>query len=500
MEMVATQKNIKENTMKRVMRENKGAPQLTEEASVHISQRNQRADRLVEKWSKIQGLQGKKMVEKFDENPGKIRNLAIVLENQENLLQSMTETQISNAFSTNPENVMRIIRLGYPNSIRGDVFLDWAMETAHDSIYYLYPKYGKTKRGTTAGDYTIETAGYRGASEKEEESDVIGPGDASTTAFSGTIANPPLRPWSVSLWQASNSDWVQIATDDGSGNLTGTLLDSTAVNTINYTTGAMVINFTTAPIAALTFLVQYNFDSEESDQYADIQSIELVLKDYQFRAKPWPLTISWSKMLEILLGTVYKIDTEEQMIQGAAEELKKSLDFFALKLGYRTSLKNSAVTFDIDGATGESEIDRAQALTRAIDDAGDVMYDSILRGGVSKIYGGPKAVSYTKLLHGFSGTGKQPAIGGYKVGVIDDSIDLFKVPSAIVPTDELVCVYKNEQNAADVSIAFGILYQLYSSNAIEFKELYSERGVASYGDQQVLQSKYIVRIKLSNLT
>lgn len=484
--------------MKRMMREN--APQeLTEEANAYISTRNKEADKLVEKWSKVKGLQGKKMTEAYDKDPAKIRNLAIVLEQQNNYLTSLTETQISNDFATNPENVMRIIRLGYPNSIRGDVFLDWAMQSAHDSIYYLYPKYGKTKRGATAGNYTIESTAFRSASEIEEEEDVLADADGSTTAYSGTVANAPMRPWTVKIFQSSNNDWKQIAADDGSGNLTGTLLDSSSTNTINYTTGAIVLNYTTAPTSGITHLVQYYFDSEDSDQYTDIQSVELVLRDHQFRAKPWPLYFSYSHMLEVLLSSVYKIDTEENLIQGVAEELKKSLDFFSLKLGYRTALKNTSVTFDIDGAVGESEIDRAQALRRAIDDAGDVMYSSVMRGGVNKIYGGPKAVSYLKLVNGFTSEGKQPAIGGHKVGKLD-GIDIFKVPADIVPTDELVCVYKNEVNPADVSIAFGTLIPLYTGQKTEFKELYSERGMATYGDQKVLQSSYLTRLKLSNLT
>ena len=154
--------------MRRIMQEQSEAPQLTEEAQLYLSQRNKTADQLVEKWSKIRGMGGEVMEEVYDANPGKIRNLAIALENEERHLQRLTETQISNAFSVTPENVLRILRLGYPNSIRGDIFLDFAMQTGHDSIYYLYPKYGKTKRGATAGNYPIEDTSYRSASEIED--------------------------------------------------------------------------------------------------------------------------------------------------------------------------------------------------------------------------------------------------------------------------------------------------------------------------------------------
>ncbi len=130
--------------MKTVMREEA----LNEKVQM-LSERTSRGDQLVEKWSKKKGI-GENMQETYDANPSKIRSLAFMLENQENHLRQLTETQISNAFQTTPENVLRIVRLGYPNSIRGDVFLEWAMETARDSIYYLSPVHSSTKRGATA--------------------------------------------------------------------------------------------------------------------------------------------------------------------------------------------------------------------------------------------------------------------------------------------------------------------------------------------------------------
>jgi hypothetical protein len=127
------------------------------------------------------------------------------------------------------------------------------------------------------------------------------------------------------------------------------------------------------------------------------------------------------------------------------------------------------------------------------------MYSALQRGGVSKIYGGPNAVSYLKLHKRFTDAGKQPSIGAFKVGALDN-IDIFKAPSAIVPNDELVCVYRNEQVPEDVSIAFGTLIPLYQTQKLEFKQLYSELGLAHFGDRKILQGKYLVRIKLNNLT
>lgn len=81
-------------------------------------ERNYRADRLVEKWSRTPEL-GKGI----DRMPaGTARNLAILLENQSRLMSRMTEAQLSSAFyGYTPENMLRLIRLSYPNSIRGQL-------------------------------------------------------------------------------------------------------------------------------------------------------------------------------------------------------------------------------------------------------------------------------------------------------------------------------------------------------------------------------------------
>ena len=478
--------------MRKEMRE----AQKREEMKERISQRNDYADRLFEKWQRTPSI-GEGFDKMYEADSTKARNLSIILENQETHLSRLTETQISNSFSTTPENVIRVVRLGYPNSVRSELFLEWAMETARDSIYYLSPVYGSTKRGATAAGVTHESAAYRYGSEMEIET--IGTGDDSTVAFtgitsSGDVNNPPLRPYTVKIYV----NGAPVATDDGNGTLIGTTLNASGTNTIEYTTGALTVTFTTAPTTGYAVEVGYNFDSEDSDQYADLGSVELQLKDYQFRVKPWPLYVSWSKMTELLINTTLNIDAEDALVRGAADELKKSLDFHSIRMAYAASRGNTAVTFNATAATGESEIDRAMAFSRTIDKASDAMFNSIQRGGVTHIVGGPDAISYIKLHRRFDGSTAQPRVGAHRVGSLD-GIGIYKAPSSIIPTDEMVFIYHNDQVPEDVSIAFGSLIPLYRTQTLEYKEFYKETGMAFFGDAKVLNSKYLIRGSITNL-
>lgn len=456
-----------------------------------LSKRNSSADQLFEKWSKKKDI-GKGLDSMYEADKARARALAFILENQEKHLANLTETQISNSFSTTPENVLRVVRLGYPNSVRGELFLEWAMETARDSIYYLSPVYHSAKRGSTAGGRIIESSSYRYGSEIEE--DLVGSGDSSTTTFGTTLLNPPLRPFTVRLFVGG----VPYAVDDGNSNIIGNILDASLQNTVDYNTGAVVLNFKEAPDAGSEIMIQYNYDSEVSSQYEDIGSIDLQLRDYQFRVKPWPLYVSWSKMTELLLNTTLNIDAEDALIRGAADELKKALDMHAVRLAYRSSLGNTVTNFNVQGAVGESEVDRAMAFTRAIDGAADAMYTALQRGGVSKLVGGPGAVSYVKLHKRFDGSNRQPRVGIYREGSLD-GVDIYKAPADIVPNNELLAIYRNEDVPEDVSVAFGTLIPLYKTMSLEYKEMYTENGIAFFGDAKVLQPKYLQRIALQNL-
>lgn len=78
-------------------------------------------------------------------------------------------------------------------------------------------------------------------------------------------------------------------------------------------------------------------------------------------------------------------------------------------------------------------------------------------------------------------------------------IPVFKVPSAIIPEDELITTWKNDQADGDVAIAIGTLLPFYSTGALQRKNLYKEGAIARFEDMQALQPKYLGRIQINNI-
>ena len=493
--------------MKNEMRQEQDQATLVEEFKgkhmEKMTERRKRATQLVEEWSKVPEI-GKGLIDSYDRNPRMIENTAIVLENMGNEFAKMTETQISSAFNgLTPENALRVVRLGYPNSNRGQAFYEFAMETAEDGIWYLSPTYASSKRDATAGETMHETDDYRYSSLEEIETPtgaIDGANKAYVGASAGNLANPPLKPFHVRLYE----DNVIIAQDDGAGAMVGAKLNTAATNTINYTTGAITVTYTVAPISGTVIQFSYVYDYEDSAQYADLGEVELKLRKVNFKIRSYRLGISWSKQSELVLGTTLNIDAEEALLKGASEELKKSLDFEAFRLGYRVALnKSSYRTFDADylSAGADSPQVHAQTLNRVFEDTADDIRATLNRGGFTSIVAGSQAANYiSTYLSAFSDAGADAKeIGIYKIGTYKGNKPIFKVPrTTVMPTDEIYLVWNNEE-AGDMALGFAVLLPMYQSPVIEYKNMNKEAGLAEWGDHRILTSDYIRRIKIDNV-
>lgn len=173
--------------------------------------------------------------------------------------------------------------------------------------------------------------------------------------------------------------------------------------------------------AAAQFVGAY--DSERDLAGQDLGEVELVMKDYHFNPRPISLGVTWTQLAELTLDTSFGVSAEEMLMDSAAQEIKKTLDFQAVKYASAVQKTNGYQTVEFDASAGEGTKDSywhtAQLVGQAIDEVQDTIYNKIMRGGVSAIVGGAAAVRYLKLNQAWKDTGRMPAIGVYKVGEFD---------------------------------------------------------------------------------
>jgi hypothetical protein len=291
----------------------------------------------------------------------------------------------------------------------------------------------------------------------------------------------------------------------GGEDLNATVFASTGemVLTINADSATKPADFTAA--SKIYIFGRYNSESDFEGNY--LGEVEIRMDEYTFKPSPTSIGVSWSQLTEITLDTSFNISAEETLVTYASQEIRSALDYRAIRLAYgiaKTNAKhNPMYIYEFDAHWNENQslegyIANAQTFVNAIDAIGDVMYDEINRGGVSRLVGGPASCSYMHLNSGYSSKGLQAQNGSYQFGELDGR-PLFKVPSAIIPGNEILTVWKNDAVENDVSIAFGTLIPFFSTGIIQRKNFYKEAGLATYGDWTCLNRRYLAIIRIINL-
>jgi hypothetical protein len=482
--------------MRTAMR-NLSESQLREEQTKKLGERKRIGEGLVHGLAQRPYF-GKGIAEAYNKYPDRVMNLAFAVKNVEEHLSELTETQITSTLGTTPENILRVLRLGYLNTCRQDAFWEMGLATAHDVFFFLEPKYKKNLRGATAGDVMYESKSWRSVSD-EGEWPAAQTADGLVTAFTfaPTSAEIPLTPYTVKIYAGNDL----VANDNGKGYIAGADSNGAAITrTVNYATGVTSVTFAAAPAANKKIVMAGSIALEKDTQLNVTQSLDLILRGCHFSLREYPITASFSKKLELTLGTSYKVDAQEAYLRAMADELRKTLDIQAFTLASRQAHTNSGgspVTFNMQGAVGEAETNRIQVISRYIDKVGTKIYDKLFRGGVSVIFGGPTATGVLTGHNRWNDTGAQDANGIYKLGNFGE-IPVFRVPGEVCPASDLVCVYKNRQLPEDVFLIIGTLLPLHVTDKLELPGRNTEFGVASYGDMQILNKGYAEVLRVEN--
>lgn len=188
------------------------------------------------------------------------------------------------------------------------------------------------------------------------------------------------------------------------------------------------------------------FDLEDDFLGDNLGEIELVMSDYMFQPRPTSIGVTWSQLAEITLDASFGLSAQDMLVTYAGDAIKINLDLRAFKLAYGIAKanKNYLVEFDANyqsAATIEGYFHTAQTFPSALDTVTDNMVNDLNRGGYSRLCCGASAGSYMKLVKGvFSDKGRQPAKGAYQFGEFG-GVPAFKLPSSIIPTDEILTVY-----------------------------------------------------------
>ena len=511
---------------------------LREATRKHLArtEREFRGAKFVESWSRIP-----KIGAGLTQLPEAVaRNTAINLQTQAASMSKMTEAQLSTSFQGfTPENMLRLVRLAMPNTCRNKVFTEFAMESAKDSIKYIKPVYSKTVHGDDLHDkHTSNEAGaYGDASKYVDKYNDINEDDFQRALYENTedrftqeLINIPGNGQGVfTIPKEAAPDgnpavcvaklikgYMKIYDGDETHPIaeenkrTGNFF----VNTAEYSKATVKvenvkedgsIKITVEGIDDKANIKAFaRFDLEDDFLGDNLGEIELVMSDYKFEPRPTTIGVTWSQLAEITLDASFGLSAQDMLVTYAGDAIRINLDLRSFKLAYGVARSNKDYVVEFDAAYGNGEniegyFHTAQTFPSAVDTVTDIMVNDINRGGVSRMVAGFSAGSYLKLVKGtFSEKGRQSAKGIYQIGEFG-GIPTFKAPSSIIPTNEIMCVWKDDENEGDVAIAFGTLVPFFNTGIIQRKNFYKEAGLATYGDWAVMNRRYLALIRIKGL-
>ena len=486
--------------MKHGRQEKLSEAQMNEIVQREWSSKSKMGEACVSKWSKTD-LVGPEMLKAYQANPAKIRKAAIMLENQEKVLkQIMRENLYSTTFGTSvkPEHMLKADFLGAANSKRGDIFTEYPLTSTDDALFYIQATYEQSLRGGVAAARSYESIAPYYSGEQYYGAVGTGAGAGTITFVSAAMAYLPLIPFKTVITVAG----AQIAVDNGSGTLVGPLLDPAATNTVVYSTGVVTLNFLAGrgPAVGAAIVCVYNWNSEDATNYSNYGTMALELVKTRFNARPMPLGYRISDMTQIMFETTGLGDAKDYMAQAVGQEHARAKDYRAIAQARRVALGNAVASFDTDfAAAGEiSYKSHAQRLLTEIGRVGAVIYDDIKRGGITDIVAGSKATEYMKnhdLWKDVTGDVKN---GVYQSGTLSD-MDVYTCPAdaSLVANNEMLLVYKNPQEAMDVSILFGTLTELDAS--LRYPNFVTEGNSCVIEDSRVINGKFCRLMQLGSL-
>ena len=378
---------------------------LKTEAKKRLSEKAARAEKAAAIWNNHPLFKGE--LSKLKE--AKVRqNAAINLTNQARFMKQLNEQETSAEFQRMaPANMMKLVQLTMTNLNRGNVFSEYAMETARDAIYYIKPYFSKSI-APEAGNFAERSMSFDAAKAsndpfgfdaKGEELGVGGyngnnpayggkrqsyNGTTNTNArksiyesaesrFANEIANTAdvtiegktiTIKWVGGPFGANGEKYVPgsskvyvgtderqvIAYQDPSSleYLVGQkFAGATVVEAPRAADGATPVTLTiTLPesVEAPASVNAYaRFESEADYTGKNIGDVNLYMNVYELRPRRTSVGVSWTKLAEITLDSTFNTQVDDLLLSSAADVIHGQLDLQAFKDAYAIARTNPEI-------------------------------------------------------------------------------------------------------------------------------------------------------------
>ena len=336
------------------------------------------------------------------------------------------------------------------------------------AVFTIKPIFSNTADGVTAGQEIFRNKTTHASYASEERYLSIGTGDGTKVTFTGTFTELPLRNYGV---QISVNDEV-VAEGDGMGNIAG----DGVTGTINSTTGAVSVTFTTAPADSAAIVAKADVDTEIN--LDSNRKVEIKIQNLPVRATPHILQASYSVQSAAAAQSHLGVNIQQQAADIMGGVLKRERDQKLSDLMLANATLKTDLNFLKTVPTGISRTMHYADFALNIDAARSMIQNAMTRGDVDFILAGYEATNVISAIPSFEKSDARSPVGSYLYGYLDNRT-IAVIKSQDIPSTGFVIGYKG-YTVGDSAVIVADWIPLYTAPELQKPNMNNEQGVASF--------------------
>jgi len=392
-----------------------------------------------------------------------------------------------------PDIAYDVITVAYGTSVIPVIASVQPVDDERGTVYFKNVKAGTTKGAVTEGETLASpTSGATtpsGYASNYIEGEVVGTGDtAGTTTFSATLAQAPVRSQTVKVTVSGVAN--VFGQDDGNGNIIGAGVSGT----IDYTTGAITLNFLNAPPAGAQILVSYQTNYELAE---DIPSISTFWDSTSIMARVYALKGTIGMLQSFGMRKRFGIVAEDELAKDLVAEINAEVGGDLIrKLNANAP---GSVTWSKTPPAGVSYYEHKQTFKDALADVESTLVGQAGRGVISTLIAGRNVAAVIQTLPGFTKLTDGSTIGAHIFGTLDGMTVVRVTDASVLDPNRAIAIYKgaNPFEAAGVYAPYMPLTVTTTLPAGK-NPLGNQRAAAVWAGVEVLVQNFVVALVMTS--
>lgn len=415
----------------------------------------------------------------------------------------ISETTYSDAIAFARQMLPTIPAL-LPSLVSEEVSIVQAIDRPQAQVYYMNLKAGTTKGTVTSGDSLISATGGHATSEgsrlyasDQVVGEIISAGNGVTTAFNSyTLVRKPVTGGSIEV-NYTIAGTTYTATDTvTSGTLVGTGLSS---GSVNLTSGAVLLTFSTAPDNSTNITVDYQYNVEKDTD--GIGEINLEVTSSNVDARVFPLKLQYTVFSAINLQKIHGLVLADEGMKFATQEIRFAIDQVVLNEVNNAAQASGAATspgaFNATVGTGQEWIWKMHEIKKYFSIASNNIFKKTLRATGNVMVCGLSVISIIEQLQDFkpaAGLGTKPPAGPYVAGTLGNRLI---IANPFYSDTEYVMLFRGD-NYLFAGLIFAPYVPLYSTDPVTLANLTTQRGFFSQAAIKRINDGMFTRGTVSN--